>query len=614
MSVDLASIRPTIDFLLHEWLDTEALVDRPRYAEHSRETFGAVLDLCEQIAAERFEPVNRLVDTEEPRFDGQRVHLPPATEVACSVYAESGMLSAGHDHAVGGMQLPYIVEMAANSFFSAASIGLKAYSLLTVANANLLMVHGNSRQREVFARPQLEGRYFGTMNLSEPHAGSSLSDITTRAMPDGDAYAGDPLGPRYRLRGRKMWISGGDHEMGENIIHLVLAKIPDESGRLPPGTREISLFIVPKWLVDEQGRRTGQRNDISLAGLNHKLGYRGTTNALLNYGEESGAIGYLVGAPGAGLACMFHMMNEARIQVGLGAAMLGVAGYLVASEYAKQRVQGRPVQSAAKPAKDPAQPPVPIIEHPDVKRMLLAQKAYSEGALALALYCARLVDEQRTGEPGAAHRATSQLGILTPIAKSWPSEWCLEGNSLAIQVLGGYGYTRDFPVEQYWRDNRLNMIHEGTHGIQAQDLLGRKVAMDKGEAFEAVLGRMYQGAEAARRVEGFAEMADQLEDAVAELRHATAQARAGANAQETLTNATTYMRAFGHVVLAWVWCELACGARRALEHGRFDAGFLHGKIAAARYFFSYELPMVSAWLAPASRRDHLLLDVQAGWL
>jgi len=614
MTMSLAPIRTTLDFLLYDWLGAESLVSHPRYAEHSRETFGAVLDLCEQIAAERFEPVNRLVDIEEPRLDGDRVRLPAATEAACMAYGQSGMQSAGQDYAVGGMQLPCVVETAGNSFFSAASIGLKAYSLLTVGNANLLMVYGTERQREVFARPQLEGRYFGTMNLSEPQAGSSLSDITTRAVPDGESYAADPLGPRYLISGRKMWITGGEHEMGDNIIHLVLAKIPDENGRLPHGAQGISLFVVPKWLVDEHGNRTGKRNDIALAGLNHKLGYRGASNALLNYGENGGAVGYLVGQPGSGLACMFHMMNEARIQVGLGASMLGVAGYLASSEYARQRTQGRPIQAGAKPVKNSAQSPIPIIEHPDIKRMLLAQKAYGEGGLALVLYCARLVDEQRTGDAEVASRAHLQLEVLTPIAKSWPSEWCLEGNSLAIQVLGGYGYTRDFPVEQHWRDNRLNMIHEGAHGIHALDLLGRKVSLASGRGLEAVVDRMLEGARAAREIVGFANMADQLESAVAKLREATDTVLEGGNAQETLANATSYMRAFGHVVLAWVWCELACSASRSLEAKHFDADFLHGKIAAARYFFCYELPLVNAWLAPVSSRDRLLLDVAVPWV
>ncbi|MET0507840.1 MAG: acyl-CoA dehydrogenase family protein, partial [Burkholderiaceae bacterium] len=484
------SLRPTLDFLLYDWIDAESLTTRERFADHSRETFDAVLDTCERIARDKYAPYNRTVDIEEPRFDGEKVILPQATHDAHAAFAESGMLAAAQDYAVGGMQLPYTVQAAANSFFAMASVSIGS-GLLTTGNANLLMTHGTERQKTVFARNEFSGRWSGTMCLSEPQAGSSLSDVATRAVPDGDDYDRDPLGPRYRLTGNKMWISAGEHELTENIVHIVLAKIPDADGRLIPGTRGISLFIVPKRLVDAEGRLTGARNDVALAGLNHKLGWRGTTNTLLNFGEgrfpvgdKAGAIGYRVGAPGDGLRCMFHMMNEARIGVGTAATMLGMAGYYASLDYAKNRPQGRPVGATGK---DPTRPQVPIIEHADVKRMLLAQKSYCEGALALELHCARLVDEQKTGAPGSADEARLLLEVLTPIAKSFPSEWCLEANSLAIQIHGGYGYTRDFPVEQYWRDNRLNMIHEGTHGIQAADLLGRKVRMEGGRGL-ALLG------------------------------------------------------------------------------------------------------------------------------
>ncbi|MFN7195942.1 MAG: acyl-CoA dehydrogenase family protein, partial [Hylemonella sp.] len=413
------SYRQTLDFLLYQWLDVEALNARTRYADHSRETFDAVLDTCERIAREKYAPFNRTVDTEEPRWDGERVILPQATHEAHRAYAASGMLSAAQDYAIGGMQLPYTVEAAANSFFAMASVSIGS-GLLTVGNANLLMAHGTSLQQEVFAKNEFAGRFSGTMCLSEPQAGSSLSDIATRAVPDGPDYGADPLGPRYRLTGHKMWISAGEHELTENIIHLVLAKIPGPDGRLIPGTRGISLFIVPKKLVDTEGRLTGERNDVALAGLNHKCGWRGTTNTLLNFGEgkypvrgAAGAIGYRVGEPGQGLRCMFHMMNEARIGIGMAATMLGMAGYRASLDYARQRLQGRPVGPGGK---DAAQPPVAIIEHADVKRMLLAQKAYCEGALALQLYCARLVDEQRTGTPAAADEARLLLEVLTPIA------------------------------------------------------------------------------------------------------------------------------------------------------------------------------------------------------
>ncbi|MEO6291212.1 MAG: acyl-CoA dehydrogenase family protein, partial [Burkholderiaceae bacterium] len=456
------NLRPTIDFLLYQWLDVEALNQRPRFTDHARETFDAVLDTCERIAREKYAPFNRLVDTQEPQFDGEKVILPQATHDAHAAYVASGMLSAAQDFELNGMQLPYSVEAAANSFFACASVSIGS-NMLTAGNAGLLMVHGTDKQKEVFAHNEFSGRWAGTMCLSEPQAGSSLSDITTRATPDasnlvdGD-WQSDELGPRYRLKGNKMWISSGDHELTENIIHLVLAKIPDGNGKLVAGTRGISLFIVPKKMVNVQGELTGERNDVALAGLNHKLGWRGTTNTLLNFGEgkftptgQAGAVGYLVGKPGEGLRCMFHMMNKARIGVGTAATMLGLAGYYASLEYAKNRPQGRAIGTGGK---DASQPQMRIIEHADVKRMLLAQKSYCEGALALELYCARLVDEELTGDVTAVGEARLLLEVLMPIAKSWPSEWCLEANSLAIQIHGGYGYTRDFPVEQYWRDNR----------------------------------------------------------------------------------------------------------------------------------------------------------------
>ena len=591
-------MRPYLDFLLHDWLRIETLTTRPRFEDHSRETFDAVLDTCERIAREKFAPFNRLVDIEEPRFDGEKVILPQASHDACAAYAQSGMLSAAQDYDMGGMQLPYVVEAAANAFFSKASVSISS-GMLTTGNANLLMAHGTDLQKQVFAKQAFSGRFSGTMCLSEPQAGSSLSDIATRAEPDGADHADDPLGPRYRLRGNKMWISSGEHELTENIIHLVLAKIPDAQGQLTPGVKGISLFIVPKKLVGTDGELTGERNDVALAGLNHKCGWRGTTNTLLNFGEgkypvrgRSGAIAYLVGQPGQGLQCMFHMMNEARIGVGMAATMLGMAGYEASLDYARHRPQGRIPGAGGKDARSPQ---VRIIEHADIKRMLLAQKSYCEGALALALYCARLVDEQHTGEPAAVNQARLLLEVLTPIAKSWPSEWCLEANSLAIQIHGGYGYTRDFPVEQYWRDNRLNMIHEGTHGIQATDLLGRKVLMEQGEGWKTLVRRMEDTL--ARVHPDWSAEAAQLRQAMAEVALTTQEAWATGQPVEALANAVPYLQAFGHLVLAWIWLDVA----QATQGDETLAA--QGRRAAARYFFRYELPRIGAWLQVVRTRD-----------
>ena len=621
-----SSLRHTLDFLLYQWLEAETLQQRSRFSDHSRETFDAVLDTSERIAREKYAPFNRLVDLEEPRTETEpdgtlRVVLPQATYEARRAYAESGLLSAAQDYDIGGMQLPYTVEAAANSFFAAASISIGS-NLLTSGNANLLMVHGTDLQKQVFGLNEFNGRWSGTMCLSEPQAGSSLSDVATRAVPDGEGFEADPLGPRYRLKGNKMWISSGDHELTENIVHLVLAKIPGPDGKLIPGVKGISLFIVPKKLVDTEGHLTGERNDVALAGLNHKLGWRGTTNTLLNFGEGkypvrgaagagldgagSGAIGYLVGKPGDGLKCMFHMMNEARIGIGMAATMLGLAGYYASLDYAKNRPQGRPIQSssasaAGKGGKDASAPQVRLIEHADIKRMLLAQKAYGEGALALNLYCALLVDEQHTGTPEAADEARLLLEVLTPIAKSWPSEWCLEANSLAIQIHGGYGYTRDFPVEQYWRDNRLNMIHEGTHGIQAMDLLGRKVLMEGGKGLALLAGRINGTVQRALQVPRLAAHANALAGALQQVGAATKAAWATGEPGAALANAVPYMQAFGHTVLAWVWLDLAL-ATLAKDAAVAQPASV-GRMGAMQFFFHYELPKIGAWLQVVSTRD-----------
>ena len=595
------SLRPTVDFLLYDWLSVDSLNQRERFADHSRETFDAVLDTCERIAREKYAPFNRLVDTQEPHFDGEKVILPQATHDAQKAYADSGMLSAAQDYEIGGMQLPYSVEAAANAFFAMASVSIGS-GMLTTGNANLLMAHGTDMQKRVFALNEFNGRFSGTMCLSEPQAGSSLSDVATRAMPDGEGSEADPLGPRYRLKGNKMWISAGEHELTENIIHLVLAKIPGPDGKPVPGVKGISLFIVPKKLVDIDGQLTGERNDVALAGLNHKCGWRGTTNTLLNFGEgkypvrgDSGAIGYLVGKPGEGLRCMFHMMNEARIGVGMAATMLGMAGYHASLDYAKNRPQGRPMGPAGK---DASAPQIRIIEHADVKRMLLAQKSYAEGALALELYCARLVDEQHTGAPEAADDARLLLEVLTPIAKSWPSEWCLEANSLAIQVHGGYGYTRDFPVEQYWRDNRLNMIHEGTHGIQGMDLLGRKVLMENGKGLQLLASRINDTIQRAIQVPDLAAHANALGKALQDVGAATKAAWATGNPTDALANAVPYLQAFGHTVLAWIWLDVALAAQ-----AQPDSHARTGRLAAMRFFFHYELPKIGAWLQVVRDRD-----------
>ncbi len=562
--------RRDLEFLLYEWLRVEELTSLPRFAEHSRETFDGVLELCEQLAERYFAPHNKLSDANEPTFDGTTVTVIPEVKVALEAFAKADLVGMSFDAELGGAQLPTAVAQAGFAWISAANISTSGYLMLTIANANLLAEFGTPEQIDRFVKPMLAGRFTGTMALSETQAGSSLADITTRAEPQDDGT--------YRVYGTKMWISGAEHEMSENIVNLVLAKIPGG----PAGTKGISLLIVPKYIVDADGT-VGARNAVAISGLNHKMGQRGITNTVLNF---DGAVGYLVGEPHRGLAYMFHMMNEARLGVGMGAVALGYTGYLKSLDYARERPQGRLV-------KDPATPQVPIIAHADVKRMLLAQKSYVEGALGLALYCAKLTD---LGE-------RELLDILTPIAKSWPSQWCLEANSLAIQVLGGYGYTREYDVEQHYRDNRLNPIHEGTHGIQSLDLLGRKVTQNGGAAMTALAARITDTVTRA----GDDPLAAQLAAAWQRLVEVTATMFAGDDPAVTMANSAVYLEAFGHIVIAWVWLEqhLATFAK--------DGDFYEGKRQAARFFYRYELPKVYPQLDLLASLDRTTLDMQSSW-
>jgi alkylation response protein AidB-like acyl-CoA dehydrogenase len=598
MAASLIFSRRDLDFLLYEWLDVAALTSRKRFAEHSRETFDAVLDLAQQLATDRFAPHNRLSDTDEPRVVDGLVHTPAPVRAAIEAFSQAGFMSASADEEVGGSQLPTTVHRAAMLWFQAANTATTGYLGLTMANASLLRAHGSQQQIDTWVPALLEGRFLGTMCLSEPQAGSSLADITTRAIeqPDGT----------YRVTGNKMWISGGDHELAENIVHLVLAKIPGG----PPGVKGISLFVVPKFLVGPDGR-LGERNDVVLSGLNHKMGYRGTTNAALNFGEgayrpggEAGAVGYLVGAPHAGLSYMFHMMNEARIGVGLGATALGYTGYLHAVDYARTRLQGRPLTD-----RRPDSPQIPIIEHSDVRRMLLAQKAYAEGGLALGLYCSSLVDEQQTGvDESARERASLLLDVLTPIAKSWPSQWCLAANDLAIQVHGGYGYTRDYPVEQFYRDNRLNAIHEGTHGVQAIDLLGRKVSMRGGAGLVLLIETIQATIAKAGSVGSVGSAyAAQLDAALSRLGVVTGRLYGTGDPAVTLANASLYLEAVGHVVVAWLWLE------QFLAAGDQPDDFYAGKRHAVQYFFTFELPKTAAQFDLLESLDTTSLTMQNAW-
>ena len=591
--------RRHLDFLLYEVLDVERLTRYPRFAEHGRETFDAAIDLAHQIAVEKFLSHNRKSDLNEPRMVDGKVVLIPEISDALDAYNAAGFAAALADFDAGGMQLPFVVATVCDSMFSAANPGTIAYPALARAAANLLEVYGTVEQKRLYMQPIVEGRYYGTMCLSEPQAGSSLADIRTIAQPHDDGS--------YRLRGAKMWISAGDHELGENIVHLVLARIAGA----PAGVRGISLFIVPRWRVDADGTRAA-RNDVRLAGLNHKMGQRGSVNTFLKFGEADDCHGFLVGAPHQGLAAMFHMMNEERIGVGMGAVQQGSVGYLHSLEYARERRQGRHPDQ-----KDPNSPPLRVIEHADVRRMLLQQKCYVEGAQALGFYASMLVDETHGDDATTRRDAGLLLELLTPIIKSWGSDYSLKANDLAIQILGGYGYTRDFPVEQCYRDNRINPIHEGTNGIQALDLLGRKAMMQDGAALKVLLERIDATCAQAADTGELGELAAQLREGVklaADVTMAVGQRMTAGDARLALGNAAHYMTLLGHLTIGWFWLMQAVVAQRALPgSGESNAAFYRGKLQACRFFFATELPLIHHAARLVREADPSAFDMQAEW-
>jgi len=573
-----ALLRRDLDFQLFEMQKLGELTSRPRYAEHDVATFVSIIDTAYEIAGDVFAPIAADLDAHEPTATGNDVVTAPSLKPAIDAFVSAGFMGIGYDAEVGGMQLPHMMTVATQLVFSAANGPAAGYPFLTQGAANLLAVFASAEQRTTWLQPMVEGRYFGTMALTEPQAGSSLAEVATRATPHADGS--------YRLSGTKMWISGSEHELSENIVNLVLARLPDA----PPGVKGISLFIVPKYVVNADGSRN-RRNDITLVGLNHKLGQRAISNCALSFGDRGDCVGYLVGKPHDGMRQMFHMMNEARIGIGAWAVCTAYAAYRYSLEYAKNRPQGRKAG-----LKDPSAPPVPIVEHADVRRMLLQQKAIVEGGLALVTYCARLVDEEHTHPDEAGrHAAHLLLEMLTPIAKTWPSEHGCIANSTAIQILGGYGYSPEYPVERLFRDQRLNPIHEGTTGIQGLDLLGRKVSLEGGAGFALLMTTIRaeiacagETAELATEAARLARLVDRVESVTAAL--VAAQREVGAG--RALANATHYLEALGTIVLGWQWLAQA---RTALAAGTADA-FYRGKVTTMRYFFRYELPLIAPLL------------------
>ena len=459
-----------LKFLLYDVFDLSSLTSFEPFADHSREVFDMVLDTAVKIGRDMLKPHFADMDRQQPELVDGQVRVHPMVREFMRTCGEGGWISAGAPYELGGMQLPLMIAAAGRFVFSAANYSAGVYPMLTSGAAHLIESFGSEELIETYIPKMFEGAWQGTMALTEPQAGSSLSDITTQAEPTDEGY--------YRIHGQKIFISTGDHDGAGNIVHLMLAKIKGAS----PGVKGISLFVVPKKRPAENGELIP--NDVAVTAIYHKLGYRGAPITQLSLGENGDCRGYLVGEPHMGLKYMFQMMNEARLEVGMGAAAIASAAYYASLEYAQQRPQGRRLSE-----KNPLNPQVPIIEHPDVKRMLVFQRAVVDGSLSLLLQCCRYADMMKVTSGEEKERWFLLLDLLTPVAKSYPSEMGVLSVSQGLQCLGGYGYCDEFPLEQFYRDARIHPIHEGTTGIQGLDLLGRKVTMHGGKGPDALSGR-----------------------------------------------------------------------------------------------------------------------------
>ncbi|MFN0245956.1 MAG: acyl-CoA dehydrogenase [Kofleriaceae bacterium] len=569
-----------VEVILDELLDTKALAGLPYYADHDRETYEMVLASARSLAREQLYPAYRALDTSPPVLVDGRVHVHPALKPLVRQIIELGFVAAPRPAEVGGGQLPLVVFSLATAYLMAANLSVYGYVGLTQGAAHLLEAFGTDALRATYMTPMYRGAWMGTMALTEPHAGSSLADITTTATPAGD---------HFLISGAKIFISGADHDMADNIVHMTLARIAGA----PAGMKGVSLFCVPKRRAQDGALVD---NDVAVTGLVHKIGWRALPSAILAYGERGDCHGFLVGEPHQGIRYMFQMMNEARIMVGLNAVSTASVAYHESLDYARGRTQGRPLG-----AKDPATPAIPIIEHADVRRMLLRQKAIVESGLALVARASYYADLAAHAEGTVAEQAQLLLDLLTPIVKSFPAERGFESNALALQIHGGYGYSSEYMPEAWLRDQKLNSIHEGTTGIQAADLLGRR-AVAKGGAALATLGRAIGAAcmraRAASVDPAWIADVERAVGIVGALTGELAQRGLSGDPAAMLLHASDYLDLFSTVVIAWQWIELAAVAREAiggsLPRGRAsrDEAYYRGLLSAAQYWIRTELPRI----------------------
>jgi alkylation response protein AidB-like acyl-CoA dehydrogenase len=586
-------------FLLYEVFDAEALTQYPYYEGYDRKMLDMVLKAAMELAEGLLWPNFQEMDRTPPELVKDDVKVHPSVRVFMREFGKGGWIAATVPEELGGEQLPHLIADSCHFIFAAANYSASVYPGLTTGAAHLIESFGSKELFDTYVPKMHAGDWQGTMALTEPEAGSSLSDITTMAEPTDKGH--------YSIHGQKIFISAGDHDGVENIVHLMLARIEGA----PPGVKGLSLFVVPKKRIDEHGNLIP--NDVVTSGIFHKLGYRGCPTAQLSMGDKNDCQGYLVGEPHYGLRYMFQMMNEARIDVGMGATAIATAAYYAALEYSRMRRQGRKVAD-----KDPTQPQVPIIQHADVKRMLLFQRAVVEGSLSLLMQCSKYMDLQKVCSESEKEKYDLLLEILTPVAKSYPSEMGIRSISQGLQCFGGSGYCDDYPLEQYYRDARIHPIHEGTTGIHGMDLLGRKVRMQNGKAFELYLTEVQGTIEEAKGISTLAPYAQRLSEAVEKLKRVMSHL-AGIlkdKGQEIfLADATLYLEFFGIISIAWQWLLQAISIHRAWEKeiSKEENDFYRGKFFTFRYFFGYELPKIEGLIRRLTDSDGLTVDMEEGF-
>lgn len=567
--------RQNLNFLLFELFRIQDLSKHEYYEEFNKEALDMVLSTAAKIAVDMMRPQLRAMDKNPPVYRDGQVFVNPVVREYLKACGEVGFISASFSFENGGQQLPYTVTAACNYIFSAANYSLSVYPGLTSGAANLIAAFGSAEMKQYYLPKMFSGVWQGTMALTEPEAGSSLGDLKTKAVRTDSGY--------FLVRGQKIFISAGTHDGVDNVVHLMLARIEDA----PSGVRGISLFVVPKMRGDGKGGL--EQNDITCAGIEHKMGYRGSPITQLSMGESGDCRAWLVGEENSGLAYMFRMMNEERINVGIGATGIASAAYYDSLKYAAERLQGRPLNS-----KNPDEPQCAIINHPDVKRMLLFQRAVTEGALSLALQVGKYIDLKNISSPEDCEKYELLLDFLTPIAKTYPSEAGILSTSAGLQVLGGYGYCEDFNLELFYRDARIHPIHEGTTGIQGMDILGRKVTMKKGRALALFLEEVDVAVERASAYGDLKKYSVMLDHKVSLFKKTTEKLLGHASAAGTevfLSDAAVYLEFAGIITIAWQWLLQGIAAAEGLLKTDDPAltGYYGAKIHTMRFFYKYEL-------------------------